>query len=511
MRKSMTDNSLHTTINEQKRILVTGATGYIGGRLVPRLLKAGHTVRVMTRNAHHLQGRSWEDAVEVVEADVLKPETLGAALQDVDVAYYMIHSMADSNDFAERDATAAHNFGRAASEAGVGQIIYQSGLGNTETDLSIHLKSRHEVGEILREHIPETTEFRAAIIVGAGSVSFEIIRYLTERLPMMLAPRWLSTPTQPIGIETMLDYLVEAINTPASKGQIIQVGGQDVLTYREMLHIYAQERGLKRVILPIPHPFPRLSSYWVHLMTPVHIQIIRPLVASLEHEMVVTDENARQIFPDIKPRTYRTMLKRALGDLTAHKVESAWTDSMAATWEQDEPYTFTDERGMFIERRKRQVNASPGAIFTVVNSLGGETGWLYWNFLWKLRGLMDRAIGGPGYRQRRDNAFMRVGDVVDFWRVEAVKPNEMIRLRAEMKLGGKGWLQYDVQQDDAGNTTLVQTAYYAPHGLPGFLYWYAMWIPHKFIFDGMIDKVVERAEQNTPDKVSEGTKVTQAG
>lgn len=478
-------------------VLVTGATGYVGGRLVPRLLQNGYRVRVMSRDVRHLQGRSWLEDVEIVQGDMLKPETLTNALKDVDAAYYLIHSMSDSNEFKERDRQAAHHFGRAARQAGTQHIVYLGGLGDETEALSTHLESRHEVGHILRQYSDRVTEFRAAIVVGSGSMSFEMIRYLTQRLPGMLGPTWLYSRTQPIAIDDLLDYLVSALTTPAAHGRIVQIGGADVITYRDMLIGYAQARNLKRLIIPVPMFMPHLSSYWVHLFTPLPFNLIKPLVKSLEHDMVIQDESAQTIFPHIQPMAYRQALKATLEELSVHHVETSWADSMAATWETDEPYTFTSERGMFIEQRNRTAAAPPDVVFSVVNQLGGQTGWLYLDRLWQLRGLLDRIIGGGGYLGRRDSQLLRVGDVVDFWRVEAVEPNKLLRLRAEMKLPGRGWLQFEIKPDnqDDSQSHITQTAYYAPHGLLGHLYWYALFVIHKFIFDGMIDQIVALAEQ----------------
>ncbi len=478
-----------------KHILVTGATGYIGGRLVPRLLAAGHQVRVMTRDARHFQGRSWVNRVEVVEGDVLKPETLGAVLNGIDAAYYLIHSMGDSDKFAERDHTAAKNFAQAAQSSGTQQLIYLGGLGQAADNLSEHLSSRQQVGATLRQYHPAVTEFRAAMVVGAGSLSFEIIRNLTERLPLMIAPRWLYTRSQPIAIQDVLDYLVAALDLADSTEKPIEIGGADILTYHDMILAYAQARDLTRYVIPVPVLTPRLSSYWVHLVTPVSANIVRPLIDGLRNEMIVTDNAAAALFPAIQPVDFATALAAALSELDAHQVETMWTDSMAATWEQDEPYTFVEERGMLIERRVRSVNVPPATVYQTFSLLGGDSGWLYLNFLWDFRGWLDRLIGGPGYRRGRpQRETLRMGDAVDFWRVEAVEPDRLLRLRAEMKLPGRGWLQFEVRPNADGSSQLIQTAYFAPKGLFGYAYWYSIYFLHKRIFDGMVDELVQLAE-----------------
>ncbi|NWF69185.1 MAG: SDR family oxidoreductase [Chloroflexi bacterium] len=487
-------------------ILVTGATGYIGGRLIRPLLKAGYRVRVVTRNLNHLQGRSWLSDVETMQGNVLDAAGLRSILDGIDIAFYLIHSMADTGAFVERDMLAAENFAKAAADARVRQIIYLGGLGQADDKLSQHLSSRQKVGEILRAHHSGVTEFRAAMVVGAGSLSFEIVRNLTERLPIMIAPKWLYTRSQPIAIADVLTYLLAAIDQPEAYGEIIEIGGADVVTYRDMILHYARARGLRRFVIPVPVLTPRLSSYWVHMVTPVSASIVRPLIQGLVNEMIVTADSAARLFPTIQPLDFETGLHAALSELDAHQVETAWTDSMSATWEQDEPYTFVEERGMLIERRVRQVNAPPAAIYQTFTSLGGETGWLYLNFLWHLRGWMDRIVGGPGYRRGRpQREALRIGDAVDFWRVEAIEPDHMLRLRAEMKLPGKGWLQFQVEQTQDGSSQLVQTAYFAPHGLFGYVYWYAIFFLHRLIFDGLVNRVVSAAEHGSRGQRSAAT------
>ena len=482
-------------MQNRKQILVTGATGYIGGRLIPNLLDAGHHVRVMTRDNRHLQGRAWLDEVEIVEGDVLKPETLTNALAGIDSAYYLIHSMDDTGKFAERDHTAARNFAQAAQRSGTQQIIYLGGLGRSTDNLSPHLASRQQVGATLREFHPAVTEFRAAMVIGAGSLSFEIVRNLTERLPLMIAPRWLYTRSQPIAIRDVLSYLVAALDNPESYNKIIEIGGTSILTYHDMILAYAQARDLKRYVIPVPVLTPRLSSYWVHLVTPASASIVRPLVEGLRNEMIVTNLTASDVFPDIQPMDFEAALEEALEELDAHKVETTWTDSMAATWAQDEPYSFVEERGMLIERRVRNINAQPSEVYQAFTTLGGDSGWLYLNFLWHLRGWLDRVIGGPGYRRGRpQRGALRVGDALDFWRVEAVEPDHLLRLRGEMKLPGRAWLQFETEPAENGGSQLVQTAFFAPKGLFGYLYWYSIYFLHKRIFDGMVDKLMLRSE-----------------
>jgi uncharacterized protein YbjT (DUF2867 family) len=471
-------------------ILVTGATGYIGGRLVPHLLEEGRRVRVMVRNPSRLNGRGWEDRVDVAVGDVLKPDTLPDVLDGVHTAYYFIHSMKSGEDFAERDRSAARNFAQAAEAAGVSRIIYLGGLepNNPDSD-SAHLDSRHEVGDILREAEVDVTEFQAAVVVGAGSISFEMVRYLTERVPVMITPRWVWTPTQPIAVDDVLAYLSTALDVPASRGEVIPIGGADVQTYGDMMLGYAEARDLKRHIVPVPMLSPSLSSRWVHLVTPVDKAIAKPLIMGLKSEVTVQDDRARRLFPDIEPVDYATAVRTALKELDAEEVESYWADPL---WEAE--HTLVDRRGMLIEQRQATVDLPPEPLFRAFTGLGGDRGWLYWNWIWKIRGLMDRVVGGPGYRRgRRDPDELRVGDVVDFWRVEAVEEPTLMRLRAEMKLPGRGWLEYTATPLEEGGTRIVQTAYYAPRGLFGWAYWYALMPAHLFIFSGMLKRLIKRA------------------
>jgi len=475
-------------------LLVTGATGYIGGRLVPHLLQAGYRVRVVVRDPARLQGRSWLDQVEIVQGDLLNPATLPAALQGVSVAFYLVHSMSGSADFEQRDIQAASDFAKAAHQQGVQRIIYLGGLGNPQSDLSPHLRSRQETGEALRRAGVPVTEFRAAVIVGSGSLSFEMIRNLTERIPVMVCPRWVFTRTQPVAIQDVLAYLTAALSEPQSAGKIIEIGGADVLTYGDMMLGYARARGLRRSLLPVPVLTPRLSSYWVHWMTPVPASIARPLIEGLRNEVIVREDTARQLFPHIQPLDYQSAVENALSDLQAGKVESTWSDALASSQGSVRPVILTSHEGMIIERRQRLVQASPQAVYSVFSHLGGEYGWLYWNWAWQLRGLADRVIGGVGLRRgRRDPDELRPGDALDFWRVEEVQPGRLLRLRAEMKLPGQAWLQFEVIPQQAA-CRVTQTAFFAPKGLLGLVYWYGLYPMHRLIFSGMIQQLARRAE-----------------
>lgn len=478
-----------------KPVLITGATGYVGGRLVPRLLQEGFRARVLVRDPARLQGRAWLDQVEVFQGDVLDPATLAPALAGVGAAYYLIHSMNATAEFHQRDIDAARTFAEAAAQAGVERIIYLGGLGDPQSDLSDHLRSRHATGDALRSGSVPVTEFRAAVIVGAGSLSFEMIRYLTELIPIMICPRWVFTRIQPIAIYNVLDYLAGALEKPETAGQIIEIGGTDILTYGEMMLGYAEVRGLRRWLVPVPVLTPRLSSHWVHWMTPVPASVARPLIEGLRNEVIVRDDQAQRLFPDISLLDYHTSVRLALEQLDAGQVETSWSDALATSQGDVKPVVFTVQDGMLIERRQRMVSAPPAAAFAAFTGLGGDRGWPYANWAWRLRGIADRLIGGVGFRRgRRDPDEVRIGDALDFWRVEAVEPGRLLRLRAEMKVPGRAWLQFEAEPAGGGASRLTQTAYFAPRGLWGFVYWYVLYPAHGLIFSGMIRAVARRAE-----------------
>ena len=477
------------------RVLVTGATGYIGGRLVPRLLAGGYRVRCLVRDPGRLQGRSWRDAVEVAAGDVLRAESLPAAMHGVSVAYYLVHSMGGGSGFHERDMDAARNFAASAAAAGVARIIYLGGLAEATPGLSEHLRSRQQTGDALREAGVPLTEFRAGVIVGSSSLSFEMIRYLTERVPVMVCPRWVYTRTQPIGIDEVLEYLAAALEVPASSGRIIEVGGADVVTYGDMMMLYADVRGLRRWLVPVPVLTPRLSSLWVNLVTPIPGAIARPLIEGLRNENVVRDPAAAMLFPAIRPVGYRRAVERALEQLQASTSETAWSDAQSSSGLRAAPVTLTNREGMVTEHRQRTVAADPQRVYDVFTTLGGDTGWLFMDWAWRIRGFADRLIGGVGLRRgRRDPVELRVGDALDFWRVEAVEPGRLLRLRAEMKVPGRAWLQFQATSIPDGRTLLQQTAFFAPMGLSGWLYWYALYPVHRIIFSGFIEAVARRAE-----------------
>jgi len=488
---------MESSSHDRSPVLVTGATGYIGGRLVPRLLEAGYRVRCLVRDPARLQGRPWLGDVEVACGDVLDAASLGPALAGVDTAYYLVHSLAGGANFHERDLAAAHTFASAFRQAGGRRIIYLGGLGDPESALSLHLRSRHQTADALREAGVPVTEFRAAVIVGSGSLSFEIIRYLTERVPVMICPRWVYTRIQPIAIRNVLDYLVAALEVPESVGQVIEIGGADVVTYGEMMTVYARVRGLRRLMVPVPVLTPRLSSYWVHLVTPVPAAMAQPLIEGLRNEVVIRDRRARRLFPGIEPLDYAASVERALASLEEGRVETAWSDALVTTQGDRPPVVLTSREGLVIERRQRVVAVAPGHVYRAFASLGGDRGWLCMNWAWQLRGLLDRLAGGVGMRRGRRHPYdLRTGDAVDFWRVEAVEADHLVRLRAEMRVPGRAWLEFQVAPDGPDRSLLSQTALFAPRGLFGWLYWYALYPFHSVIFDGLIRRIAGDAEAN---------------
>ena len=480
-------------MSKDKLILLSGATGYVGGRLAPRLIDAGYRVRCLVRDANRLRGRPWFKRVEVVEGDALKPETLDAALKGVSAAYYLIHGLQGNSVNAQRDMSAARNFAEAAEGASVERIIYLGELVDPTANLSPYLRSRHETGSILRHGRVPITEFRAGMIVGSGSVLFEMIRYLSEREPILVCPAWFFHEAQPIAIRDVLAYLVAALETEESSGKLIEVGGPTRLTYAEMLLQYARERRLKRTLIRTPFYAPRLSAYWVHMVTPIHWRSVLPLIEGLRAQLIVHDDAARKIFPNIKPIDFQTAVHLALGRIQRDNVETSWSDALVTAMGDVKPYTFKVEEGMMLERRARLLDLPANSVFRAYTGIGGTRGWLYMDWAWALRGWFDKVIGGVGIRRgRRHPDDIRAGESLDFWRVEAVEQDRLLLLRAEMKVPGKAWLQFESIPQN-GKTLLVETAYFAPRGFWGFAYWYAMWPFHAFLFDGLIRRLASRA------------------
>ncbi len=481
-------------MSKEKLILVTGATGYVGGRLVPRLLEAGYRVRCLARDAARLQGRPWLNRVEVVNADALDAAALVEAMRGVSAAYYLIHGMQGGKINAGRDLAVARNFASAAEAAGIERIIYLGELVDPAANLSPYLRARHETGYMLRYSPIPVTEFRAGMIVGSGSALFEMIRYLSEREPVLVCPAWFYSEAQPIAIRDVLSYLVAALETPASVGRVIEIGGATRLTYAEMLLEYAKERGLKRRLIRLPFYALRLSAYWVHMVTPIHWRVVAPLIEGLREKLIVRDDSAAKLFPAIKPLDFPTAAHYALNKVQRDNVETSWMDALVTAQGDVKPYVFTVEDGLYIERRQVTLDLPAETVFRAYTGIGGERGWMYMDWAWALRGWMDKAIGGVGLRRgRRHPDEIRTGESLDFWRVELVEKNRLMRLRAEMKVPGKAWLEFISEPQEDRKTLFTVCAYFEPFGLPGFLYWYAMWPFHKFIFDGLASRLASRA------------------
>jgi len=468
------------------KILVTGASGYVGRQLAERLSQAGHEVTSMVRRRSTGSLPSGTYA-RIVEADALQAETLPEVLANIEVAYYLIHSMSGREaGFDERDREAAYNFALAAKKAGVRRIVYLGGLAAAGANVSQHLKSRHNTGAVLRKYGPPLIEFRAGIIVGNGSISFEIIRCLTERLPVMICPRWVVTRTQPIAIDDVLAYLVAALNILGCVEEPIEIGGATIETYRSMMLGYARPRGLKRWLFRVPVLTPRLSSYWLDLVTPFPPAVSRPLIEGLKSESICTSALASELFPEIRPISYESALAKALG----RSAPRLPLPSLAPPFHQ-----LVRAEGMICDLREVKVDAPPERVFAVVANLGGEHGWLSFDVLWRLRGWMDGLIGGAGNSRGRSRPIgMRAGDVIDFWRVGRVEAPRTVLLHADMKLPGAAWLQFELCPDVPDRTRLRCCAWFQPRGLFGEIYWYALYPIHLLIFSKLMTAVSRQAE-----------------
>ena len=475
-----------------KLILLTGATGYIGGRLLKELEAQGRRVRCLARQPEFLRPRV-AAGTEVVAGDVLESASLVRALDGADTAYYLVHSMQRGSDFLEKDREAARNFGQSARAAGVRRIVYLGGLGNEKQPLSAHLRSRHEVGEVLRASGVPTIEFRASIIIGSGSLSFELIRALVERLPAMITPRWVDVIAQPIAITDVLGYLVAALDLPDSGHRTFEIGGADRVSYRGIMREYARQRGLRRWMISVPVLTPRLSSLWLGLVTPLYAGIGRILIDSIRHETIVEDGAALEVFP-IRPMGIREAIAVALRNEDHDFALTRWSDALS-TANPERDWGGTRFGNRIVDTRTVTVAAPPEAAFALIERIGGSTGWYFGNKLWQLRGWLDLLAGGVGMRRgRRDISRLLPGDVVDCWRVESIEPPRHLRLAAEMKLPGRAWLEFDVQPAKDG-VTLRQTATFDPVGLTGLAYWYALYPLHELVFRGMIRNLGRAVKQ----------------
>ncbi len=477
------------------QILLTGATGYVGRCLLPELERRGHAVRCLARRPEKLAGKVGPTTT-IMAGDATDPDDLAQACNGIDVAYWLVHSMESGVDFERADRLAAERFGAAAQAAGVRRIIYLGGLGADDDTLSAHLRSRHEVGAILRASGVEVIEFRASIIIGAGSFSFDLVRTLVERLPVMICPAWVATPTQPIAIADIVGYLAAAIGLPETGPRLFEMGGPDKESYGAIMHEYARQRGLKRLMIPVPVLTPRLSSLWLKLVAPQYSKVGRKLIDGLKNPTVVTSDAALHDF-EIRPRNLPTAIREAGLNEDREFAGKRWADFADA---EDLPHRYGGraEGGRLVDHRQMIVSVSPERAFAAIERIGGPHGWYACDWLWQLRGWMDRCIGGPGMsRGRRDPNRLVVGDTLDCWQVEICDRPRRLRLAAEMKMPGRGWLEFEVVPRD-GDVTIHQTAVFDPRGLGGLAYWYAIWPLHELVFTRMLAGIARAAVRCPP-------------
>ena len=482
------------------RILLTGATGYIGGRLAPLLLDAGHDVRCLTRDADKLRDVSWVDRVDVIQGDVQRTADMDRAMVDIELVYYLVHSIGAGADFEAQDRRAAQNVARAADRAGVGRVIYLGGLApDADQVASPHLASRAEVGQILLDGPVPAVVLQAGVIIGSGSASFEMLRYLTERLPIMITPKWVTSRVQPIAVRDVLSYLLGAVAMPADTNRRFDLGGPDVLTYREMMQRYALVAGLRpRIIIPVPVLSPWLSSQWVNVVTPVPKALAQPLIESLRNSVVARESDISE-FVDITPVGFDEAVRLALARVRDLDVATRWSGASWPGAPSDQMPLDPDWSGGTAYRDERSVTvaASPTQVWRIVEGIGGERGWYSWRLAWAVRGLFDRLVGGVGLRRgRRHPDQLHVGEAVDFWRVEALERPRLLRLRAEMRLPGEAWLEFSVEADPDRDDRAVlhQRALFLPRGLAGDLYWWSVLPFHGVVFGDMLSNLARAAE-----------------
>ncbi len=474
-----------------KRTLLTGATGYVGGRLLTLLQQQKVQVRCLTRRPEALEDRR-SATTEIVAGDVLNRDSLKTIFDGVETAYYLVHSMGAEGNFEEQDRVAASNFAEAATLAGVHRIIYLGGLGNPDHALSKHLRSRQETGDALRAHHAQVIEFRASIVIGSGSLSFEMIRALVERLPVMICPRWVHVQAQPIAIEDLLAYLIAVLDFPTSGSQVFEIGGPDQVSYGQIMQEYARQRGLSRWMIPVPFLTPYLSSLWLGLVTPLYARVGRKLVESLRNPTLISNNLAATSFA-VRPRTFREAIARAILNEDCEFAATRWSDALSAAG-QVRSWGGSRFGSRLVDSRTSLVSVPAEQAFGPIRQIGGRTGWYYGNWLWTVRGFIDLLVGGVGVRRgRRDEQTLRVGDSLDFWRVELYEPGRRLRLYAEMKVPGRAWLEFEVTPTHEGST-IRQTAIFDPLGLLGILYWYGIYPLHQCVFAGMLRNISLAAE-----------------
>lgn len=488
--------------NEDRLILLTGATGYVGGRLLPLLEQSSANLRCLTRRPEGLSERV-AATTEVVKGDLLDRATLDNALRGVDTAFYFVHSMGTHRDFEEDDRKAASNFAVTAKQAGVRRIIYLGGLGNADESLSKHLRSRQETGDILRTSGAEVIEFRASIVIGSGSLSFEMVRSLVERLPVMICPKWVSVRAQPIAIEDLLSYLLEAVDLPPNGSQVFEIGGPDQVSYGDIMKEYARQRGLRRLMIPVPLLTPYLSSLWLGLVTPLYSRVGRKLVESLRNSTLVSNDVAKRVF-SVRPRGLKAAIQRALKNEDREFAQTRWSDAFSSGG-REKNWGGVRFGSRVVDSRTVNVSVSEAHAFAPIQRIGGDTGWYFGTWLWHIRGFLDLLVGGVGVRRgRRHPVDLAIGDVLDFWRVEAIEPDRLLRLRAEMKVPGRAWLEFEVCQGDKPGTSIIhQTAEFDPVGLFGLVYWYVLYPLHQILFAGMLRNIARAALRENTERETE--------
>ncbi len=474
----------------KNQIMLTGTTGYVGGRLLKKLEQRNYSIRCMVRRPEILLSKT-KSSTQVVKGSVLDISSLKVALEGISTAYYLVHSMSSEESFEETDRKAAHNFGKVAKESGVKRIIYLGGLANETEKLSPHLRSRQEVGNILRQYGVPLIEFRSSIVIGSGSLSFQLIRSLVDRLPLMITPKWVQISAQPIAIEDLIEYLESAIILPDSSCMIYEIGGADQVSYADIMRIYAKKRNKSLRMIAVPLLSPYISSLWLGLITPLYARIGRKLIQSIVHPTIVRDDTALKVFK-IKPMGINEAIDRAINKEDKEFPESRWSDSIVSSGK-IKSWLGVNFGSRLVDSRTLKLDIPPEKVFQPIQRIGGETGWYAWNWLWKVRGFIDLLVGGVGMRRGRAHIeILRVGDTIDCWRVEKFEQDRLLLLVAEMRLPGRAWLEFEVLGDEV-SSSFRQTAIFYPVGLLGLAYWYGLYPLHQLIFEGMLHGIKDKA------------------